>query len=84
MQTGEREFHLGLNTRRAGNPASGGMRHKVVQQCRLSESGVATYQQRLAAAGAHISGQFVEDGALRPPAAELVRRHTPRHRATAT
>jgi hypothetical protein len=60
MQDGERQFHLGLNTRRPDNPAVRRALLHVVQQDGLADSRLTAQDQHPAVTRAHLVQQSVQ------------------------
>jgi hypothetical protein len=67
VQSGEREFHLRLDTGSAHHPAARGMLGQVVQQRRLAHARLAPHHQRLAFTCVHTVEEPVEYVAFAAP-----------------
>ena len=68
MQPGERQFHLGLDTRSACHPAVRCMPYQVLDQRCLAHPGFTVYGQRPALTGADGTQELIERGTFRVPA----------------
>jgi hypothetical protein len=79
VQTGEREFHLGLDPGCSRDAAGFGVADQVFEQGGLPDPRVTTDDQHLTVAGADAGDHVVQPGTLRTPPAELGRRPTNRH-----
>ena len=64
LQSGVRQFDLGLDAGRPGNAAPGRVPHQILQQRGLADPGLAAQHQRPALTGAHAHHQLIQRGAL--------------------
>ena len=72
MQDGERQFHLGLNTRRPDNPAIRRALLHVVQQGGLADSRLTAQDQYPAVTRPHLVQQSVQYRPLAIPATQCL------------
>jgi hypothetical protein len=80
MQPSERELHLRLDARRAGDSAARSATQDVSEQRALPDARLAAQHQRPARTRPHARDQFVERRALAAPPKERRHRHEPRLR----
>jgi hypothetical protein len=67
MQSGERQFHLRLHTRRPDHPAPPGAPGQVVEQRRLAHTRITAHYQGLALTRPHTSHEPVQHATFSVP-----------------
>jgi hypothetical protein len=79
LQSGVRQFNLGLDAGRPGDAAAGRVPHQIFQQRALADPGFAAQHQGPALTGAHGPHQLIQRGALTPAAEQPLRCNWSRH-----
>jgi hypothetical protein len=64
VKRSKRQFHLGLDTRGAHEPAPGSAAVQVVEECSLADPGLAANHEHPARPGPRIGGEPIEGAGL--------------------